>query len=88
MNLAEFDPLHLYQLVLLCAGVAGLLVGLRRACRLAARFRKVPEVFRQAAILGAGRAARRFARQEWRKLVALAFLVLLLLALTIVTRSI
>ena len=88
MNLAEIDLLRLYQLVLLCAGAAGLLVGLRRAWRLALRFRKVPAVFRQAAFRGFCHAARRFAREEWRKLVALAFLVLLLLALTIVTRSI
>ena len=88
MNLAEIDLLRLYQLVLLCAGVAGLLVGLPRLWRLVARFRKLPPDFRQAAIRGGCNAARRFVREEWPKLVALAFLVLLLGALLIAIRMI
>ena len=88
MNLAEIDLLRLYQLVLLCAGVAGLLVGLPRLWRLLARFRKLPPDFRQAAIRGGYNAARRFVREEWPKLVALAFLVLLLGALLIAIRKV
>ena len=88
MNLAEIDLLRLYQLVLLCAGVTGLLVGLRRMWRLVVRFRKFPAVFRQAAIRGICSAAKRFVREEWPNLIALAFLVLLLAALLIVIRRI
>ena len=88
MNLAEIDLLRLYQLVLLCAGVMGLLVGLPRLWRLLARFRKLPADFRQAAIRGDLNAARRFVREEWPKLIALAFFVLLLGALLIAIRMI
>lgn len=88
MNLAEIDPLRLYQLVLLCAGVTGLVVGLRRMWRLAVRFRKFPAVFRQAAIRGICSAVKRFVREEWPKLMALAFLVLFLAALMIAIRRI
>ena len=88
MNLAEIDLLRLYQLVLLCAGVTGLLLGLPRLWKLVSRFRKLPPDFRQAAIRGGCNAARRFARQEWPKLVALGFLVLLLGALLLAIRRI
>ena len=88
MNLAEIDLLRLYQLVLLCAGVAGLLVGLPRLWRLVTRFRKLPADFRQAAIRGGCNAARRFVREEWPKLVALSFCLLLLGVLLIAIRMI
>ena len=88
MNLAEIDLLRLYQLVLLCAGVMGLLLGLPRLWRLVTRFRKLPADFRQAAIRGVLNAARRFVQEDWPKLVALAFLVLLLGALLIAIRMI
>ena len=88
MNLAEIDLLRMYQLVLLCAGVAGLLVGLPRLWKLVSRFRKLPADFRQAAIRGGCNAARRFVREEWPKLIALAFLVLVLGALLIAIRKV
>ena len=86
MNLAETDLLRLYQLVLLCAGVTALFIGLRGARSLAVRYRKVPKDFQQAVNRGVYTAVKRFVWEEWPRLVALVFLLVLLAGLVIATR--
>ena len=88
MNLAETDLLRLYQLVLLCAGVTALFIGLRGAWRLAVRYRKLPKDFQQAVNRGVYAAVKRFVRKEWPRLIALVFLLVLLAGLVIATRMI
>ena len=88
MNLAEVDLLRLYQLVLLCAGVTALFIGLRDVRRLAVRYRKLPKDFQQAVNRGVYAAVKRFVREEWPRLIALVFLLVLLAGLVIVTRMI
>ena len=86
MNLAETDLFRLYQLVLLCAGVTALFMGLLGARRLAVRYRKLPKDFQQAVNRGVYAAVKRFVREEWPRLVALGFLLVLLAGLVIATR--
>ena len=88
MNLAETDLLRLYQLVLLCAGVTALFIGLRGARSLAVRYRKLPKDFQQAVNRGVYAAVRRFARKEWPRLITLVSLLVLLAGLVIATRMI
>ena len=88
MNLAEVDLLRLYQLVLLCAGIAALFMGLRAARRVAVRYRKLPKDFQQAVNRGVYAAVKRFVGEERPRLVALVFLLVLLAGLVIATRMI
>ena len=88
MNLAEIDLFRLYQLVLLCAGVTALLMGLRGARRLTVRYRKLPKDFQQAVNRGVYAAVKRFVRKEWPRLIALVSLLVLLAWLVIATRMI
>ena len=88
MNLAEVDLLRLYQLVLLCAGVTALFIGLRGVRRLTVRHRKLPKDFQQAVNKGVYAAVKRFVWEEWPRLIALVSLLVLLAGLVIATRMI
>lgn len=88
MNLAETDLFRLYQLVLLCAGVTALFMALRGAQRLAVRYRKLPKDFQQAVNRGVYAAVKRFTWEEWPRLIALVFLLVLLAGLVIAARII
>ena len=88
MNLAETDLLGLYQLVLLCAGVTALFIGLRGARRLAVRYRKLPKDFQQAVNRGIYAAVKRFVWKEWPRLITLVSLLALLAGIMIATRMI
>lgn len=87
MSFTEFDPLVVYQALLLCAAIGTLVAGLRRARKWIARFHQLyPKVLQHAVKQGVYAALKRHVREEWPRLLELILLLLVLSGLTIAVR--
>ena len=88
MNFDETDLLTAYQLILLCAVIPTLIAAVRMVRKWIARYQQLPGIWQQPIKQGLRSAVKRFIREEWPRLIGLAFLLLILAGLTIAIRMI
>lgn len=88
MNFDETDLLTAYQLILLCAAIPALITMVRMARKWIGRYQQVPRMWQQPIKDGLYSAVKRFIQEEWPRLIRLAFLLLILIGLTIAVRMI
>ncbi len=89
MSFAETDLLlPAYQLILLCAAIPTLIAAAYGVRKWVARYQQLPGIWQQPIKQGLHSAVKRFTREEWPRLIALAILLLILAGLTITIRMI
>ncbi len=88
MNFDETDLLTAYQLILLCAAIPTLVTTVRMVRKWVDRYQRLPRIWQQPIKQGLYSAVKRFIREEWPRLIELAFLLLILIGLTIAVRVI
>ena len=88
MNFDETDLLTAYQLILLCAAIPALVVAVRGVRKWVARYQQLPRIWQQPIKQGLHSAVKHFIWEEWPRLIALTFLLLILIGLTIAVRMV